>query len=348
MKRGAWHSETVLVTGNTGFKGAWLSFWLLQLGAKVVGYSLAPPSEPNLFEALGLDEKMETFDADVRDLERLRAAVQSVRPTVVMHLAAQALVRAGYADPSGTYATNVLGTVNVLEAVRGSNSVKTALVVTSDKCYRNEIPRPHPESDPLGGSDPYSDSKACAELATACLRKSYFGDGGAIVATARAGNVIGGGDWADDRIVPDAVRACYGSHSLRLRYPGAVRPWQHVFEALDGYLTLAERANEGDRKVAEAWNFGPASSRSVAVRDLVDAFVIGLGASVAIEVDSEGALPEAPALALDSTKAERELGWRASLEFDDVVKYSAQWYRAYYEGEDVERLSREQLAMFSL
>ena len=342
----AWRSQTVLVTGNTGFKGAWLSLWLLQLGAKVVGYSLPPPTKPSLFEALGLHGLMETIDADVRDLASLRAAVRRVRPAVVMHLAAQALVRAGYEDPSGTYATNLLGTVNVLEAVRGAESVKAVIAVTSDKCYRNEVPRPHPEGDPLGGNDPYSDSKACAELAVACLRRAFFSDG-AIVATARAGNVIGGGDWADDRIVPDIVRACYGSQTLRLRYPDAVRPWQHVLEPLAGYLVLAERASGGDRSVAQAWNFGPAPSRNVRVRDLVDAVVSRLGTEVAIERDDGSAPHEAAALALDSAKAERELGWRATLGFDDVVNYTGDWYRAYYAGEDVHRLTLAQLANFS-
>lgn len=342
----AWSSQTVLVTGNTGFKGSWLSLWLLQLGANAVGYSLPPSTQPSLFEALGLNGLMETVYADVRDLESLRAAVLRVRPTVVMHLAAQALVRAGYEDPSETYATNVVGTVNVLEAARVTDNVKTVIAVTSDKCYRNDVPRPHPEDDPLGGSDPYSDSKACAELAVACLRRAFF-SGGAIVATARAGNVVGGGDWADDRIVPDVVRACYGSRTLRLRYPDAVRPWQHVLEPLAGYLLLAERANSGDRSVAQAWNFGPAPSRNVRVSALVDAVVSRLGANVAIEHDTGPSPPEAAALALDSAKAECELGWRAALAFDDVVNYTSDWYRAYYEGEDVHRLTLAQLANFS-
>jgi CDP-glucose 4,6-dehydratase len=264
-----------------------------------------------------------------------------------MHLAAQALVRAGYADPGETYGSNLMGTVNVLDAVRPVDSVKAVVVVTSDKCYRNDGLRPHPESDPLGGNDPYSDSKACAELATACMRRAFFGDGAPIVATARAGNVIGGGDWADDRIVPDAVRACFGSKTLRLRHPDAVRPWQHVFEALDGYLVLAERACTGDRSVACAWNFGPSPTRNIPVRTLVGAVVDRIGATIAIEVDARPAPAESPALALDSGKAERELGWRAGLELDDVVAYTADWYRSYYAGDDALQLSRAQLASFS-
>jgi CDP-glucose 4,6-dehydratase len=300
-----------------------------------------------LFAVLGLQGAIETIEADVRDLPRLSGIVGRVRPTVVIHLAAQALVRAGYADPSGTYGSNLLGTVNLLQAIRAANSVRAVIVVTSDKCYRNDIPRPHPETDPLGGNDPYSDSKACAEMAVACLRRSFFGDDGPIVASARAGNVIGGGDWAEDRIVPDTVRACYGSQTLRLRYPDAVRPWQHVFEALDGYLALAERAMAGDRSVAQAWNFGPAPSRSVRVRELVDTVIARIGRPVTIELDADPAHAEATALALDSTKAERELGWRARLGFDDLVGYTADWYRALYEGSDVGHLSRTQLAVFS-
>jgi CDP-glucose 4,6-dehydratase len=342
-----WQSETVLVTGNTGFKGAWLSLWLSDLGAKVVGYALPPPSQPNIFDALGLSVLTENIEADVRDLARLRSVMRDVRPTIVMHLAAQALVAAGYADPVETYASNLMGTVNVLEAVRSVESVKAVIVVTSDKCYRSDVDRAHTESDALGGNDPYSDSKACAELATACLRRAFFSDSGAVVATARAGNVIGGGDWAVDRIVPDAVRACYGSKTLRLRYPGAVRPWQHVFEPLHGYLMLADRARAGDRSVADAWNFGPSPTRKVPVRDLVDAIANRLGTELTIETEDRPLLLEASSLALDSAKAERELGWRAELSFDEVVNYTSDWYRAYYEGANMREISRAQLRAFA-
>lgn len=335
----------IFVTGHTGFKGAWLVALLERLGAKVTGYSLAPPTTPSLFEEAGLASRIEHRIGDVRDGDALAHAMRAAKPEAVLHLAAQSLVLEGLADPVTTYATNVMGTVNAIEAIRATDSVRAAVVVTSDKCYEPAT-RALREGDPLGGHDPYSASKAAAEIVVEGYRP-LLDPSRAVIATARAGNVIGGGDWADDRIVPDAVRACFGSKTLRLRHPDAVRPWQHVFEALDGYLVLAERACTGDRSVACAWNFGPSPTRNIPVRTLVGAVVDRIGATIAIEVDARPAPAESPALALDSGKAERELGWRAGLELDDVVAYTADWYRSYYAGDDALQLSRAQLASFS-
>src|SRR4051812_32894796 len=255
-----WRSKRVLITGHTGFKGAWLSLWLGELGAEVTGYALSPPSEPSLFQAAGLADRMHSTLGDVRDLSALRGAFRAARPELVLHLAAQALVRPSYDDPVTTFDTNVMGTVNVLEAARHEPSVRSVVVVTSDKCYENrEWPWGYRENEAMGGHDPYSSSKGCAELVTAAYRSS-FAKGRLGIASARAGNVIGGGDWAKDRIIPDFVRAVTQGQALRVRNPGAVRPWQHVLEPLAGYLLLAEHLYSEPQRFAEAWNFGPADS----------------------------------------------------------------------------------------
>lgn len=335
----------MLLTGHTGYKGAWLALWLLHAGAKVVGYSLEPPSRPNLYEALGLERSIESQIADVRDADELWTTVERTRPTVVFHLAAQSLVRDGYANPVETYATNVMGTVNLLDAVRRVDSCRATVVVTSDKCYENDPPVPHTEGDALGGSDPYSNSKACAELAVRCFARSFF-DGGTLLASVRAGNVIGGGDWARDRIVPDVIRATYEGDGLRLRHPSATRPWQHVFEPLSGYVELAERGLRGETDLSGPWNFGPPPERELPVRDLVEALLRRLDSKAEIQIDDAAGPPEAAALALDSTKARERLGWVTRLDMPQTIEYTAAWYRSYYEREDVLQTSLAQLASF--
>jgi CDP-glucose 4,6-dehydratase len=253
-----WNGRRVLVTGHTGFKGSWLTLWLNAMGAKVTGLALPPPTEPSLFEAARIGELIHHIEGDVRDPHAVRDAFDASDPEVVFHLAAQPLVRLSYAEPAATYATNVMGTVHVLEAARHAPAVKAIVCITSDKCYENrEWTWPYRECDPMGGHDPYSSSKGCAELAISAWRRSFFGDDGPLLASARAGNVIGGGDWASDRLVPDLVRAFEVGAAPLIRSPHSVRPWQHVLEALRGYIMLAERLLAGEREFADGWNFGP-------------------------------------------------------------------------------------------
>jgi len=323
----------VFVTGHTGFKGAWLAEWLLTLGAEVTGYALNPPTEPSLFAALDLGARLKHVVADVRDRDRLVAEVQAVQPSVIFHLAAQPLVLRAYAQPHETFETNVMGTVNVLEAARACASVRAVVVVTSDKCYQNhEDDRPFRETDAMGGHDPYSASKGCAELVTASYRDSFFADGAA-VASARAGNVIGGGDWAADRIIPDSVRALAAGEPIVVRNPDAVRPWQHVLEPLAGYLWLGARMLREGRGYEGAWNFGPtddAGDRSV--RWVVERFLGEWGTGSWITAGGTGTkLHEAHRLSLDSAKARGQLGWAPVWDAQTAVRRTASWYREYYQ-----------------
>lgn len=330
---GDWYRDrTVLVTGHTGFKGAWLARWLGMHGARVVGYALAPEAgRPNLFAESGWRNGITSVLDDVRDARAVAAVINRHEPTVIFHLAAQALVSRSYTDPLETYATNVLGTANVLEAARHCPAVRAVVVVTSDKCYEPQVPaRAHREDDPMGGHDPYSSSKGCAELVTAAYRRAFFGnDGAALVATARAGNVLGGGDWADDRLIPDLVRAVEARAPLRLRRPRAVRPWQHVLDPLAGYLMLGRRLAEGDAEAAAPWNFGPRASDAVTVRGVVDR-VRAAWPGITLTVEEVPAtMPETEWLGLDASKAERVLGWEPRLDLDATVEWTAAWYRAY-------------------
>jgi CDP-glucose 4,6-dehydratase len=330
MFGGAYSGRRILVTGHTGFKGSWLSYWLTRLGANVAGYALEPPTRPSLFVRAGLESLVEHTIADVRDEGRLQAALTTTRPEVVFHLAAQPLVREGYAAPRTTFDTNVMGTVNLLEAVRHCDSVAAVVIVTSDKCYRNlEDGRPFAEDDPLGGLDPYSASKGCAELVTAAYAASFFAAGPVAVASARAGNVIGGGDWAADRLVPDCVRALEAGAPVIVRRPEAVRPWQHVLEALAGYLTLGAALLADGPAFAGAWNFGPAGAGdTLPVRWVVDSFIEEWGGG---EWTTPVAGPDGPGeahrLNLDSGKARARLAWTPLWDAPTAVKHTAAWYR---------------------
>ena len=325
----------VLVTGHTGFKGAWLAEWLGALGAEVTGYALPAPTTPSLFAALDLERRVRHVEGDVRDLDRLTAQLAAARPSIVFHLAAQAIVRASYARPHETFETNVMGTVNVLEAARACDSVEAVIVVTSDKSYQNlETGRPFRESDAMGGRDPYSASKGAAELVVEAYRQSFFTDGAA-VASVRAGNVIGAGDWAPDRIIPDTVRAVAAGQPVLVRNPDAVRPWQHVLEPLSGYLWLGARLLADGHSFEGPWNFGPAdiagdrSDRSV--RWVVEAFLEAWGAGSWTTPDDGARHPhEAHHLALDSAKARERLGWAPVWDAQTAVRRTAAWYAAHH------------------
>lgn len=339
-----WRGRRVLITGHTGFKGAWLWLWLESLGARLTGYALAPPTSPNLWDIVAGGGT--SVIGDVRDPARVRETVRRAEPQIVLHLAAQSLVRESYRDPLGTYATNVLGSGAVLEACRGLASLECALIVTSDKVYENDgAGRPFAEESRLGGHDPYSASKACAELLTASFRDSFFADGPPI-ATVRAGNVIGGGDWAPDRLIPDCVRALERGTPVTLRYPDSVRPWQHVLEPLGGYLALAEALATAPNAVPRAVNFGPDAASFCRVRDVVDAFSACFGGKPGWQADGSAHPPEARALTLSSALAERALGWHPRLALADSLAWTAEWYRAHAAKEDMVRMSRAQIERF--
>lgn len=331
MFGGVYRGRRVLLTGHSGFKGSWLSAWLVGLGAEVCGVSLPPETEPNHFSLLG-DSGIRSEWCDVRDAAKLDAIMQTFRPEILFHLAAQPLVRLSYREPAETFAVNVGGTVNLLEAARRVDSLCAAVVVTSDKCYRNgERHAGYREEDPLGGRDPYSASKGCQEIVAASYRDSFFAASGVLLATARAGNVIGGGDWAADRLVPDLVRAAAKGEVEPLRSPDAVRPWQHVLEPLSGYLELGRRLLVGEKACADAWNFGPAEEQAVTVGEAAE-LLRRFWPKVEFRFAPQpGAPHEAKLLRLDCAKAERELNWRGVWSTEEAFRHTAGWYRDYYE-----------------
>lgn len=349
MTPGFWKDKTVFMTGHTGFKGSWLSIWLQSMGAKVVGYSLAPPSTPSLFEVGRVAQGMESLHGDIRDLEQMQKAFAQHRPAVVIHMAAQSLVRYSYQNPVETYATNVMGTVNVLEAVRQSRGVKAVVVVTSDKCYENrEWVWGYRENETMGGYDPYSNSKGCAELVTAAYRQSFFNkDGEAVaVASVRAGNVIGGGDWATDRLIPDMVRAVMEKRPVLIRSPHAIRPWQHVLEPLSGYLLLAERLYQDGAAYAEGWNFGPRDEDARPVQWIVEQFteLWGEGASWVLD---QGTHPhEAHYLKLDCSKAKSRLNWQPRWSLGQTLEHIAAWHKAHMRGENMREVTQAQIKTY--
>lgn len=345
MNAAFWKGKTAFVTGHTGFKGSWLSLWLQHMGSQVHGYSLAPFAPPDLFTVANVSADMSHNEGDVRDLPRLRASMNAAQPEIVFHLAAQALVRQGYLNPVDTISTNAIGTMNVLEAVRQTPSVRAVVIVTTDKCYENrEWLWPYRENEPLGGRDPYSASKACAEIITGAWRDSFLAESGIAVASARAGNVIGGGDWAADRLVPDALRAWQSGGTLRVRRPEAVRPWQHVLEPLAGYLQLAEAMVQTG--VTGAWNFGPADSATHSVARLLDRLAAhwGDGARWATE---DGQHPhEAGLLRLDSSRARELLGWRPRYDLEKSLQLTVDWHRHWMDGGDMRGFTLEQIERY--
>ena len=349
-----WRGKRVFLTGHTGFKGAWLSIWLSELGAEVTGYSLPPPTQPNLFDLAGVKSRVRHLQGDVRDEAGLAHAVRGARPDIIVHLAAQSIVRQSYDEPVTTFATNIMGTVNVLEAVRRWGNARAVVCVTSDKCYENpDTGEPCREPDPMGGHDPYSSSKACAEFVVSSYRRSYFRADqiavhGVALASARAGNVIGGGDWARDRLVPDLMRGFAGGKQPTIRFPGAVRPWQHVLEPLAGYMKLAERLYDGEAHFADGWNFGPDDTDARPVGWIADrlAALWGDGAGW---TPAGGAQPhEARLLLLDCSKARADLDWRPRWALEEGLRRTVEWYKQVSGGAEASELTLGQIRAFTV
>ncbi len=352
LSRSFWQKRRVLLTGHTGFKGSWLSLWLNSLGAEVTGYALEPPTRPSLFEQGRVANAVKTICADIRDFPRLKSVVGESRPEVVIHLAAQSVVRRGYEDPIETYASNVMGTVHLLEALRQLGQRCVLVNVTSDKCYENkEWAWGYRENDRLGGHDPYSNSKACAELVTAAYCDSYFhtnhGEGFRVaVATARAGNVVGGGDWTRDQLIPDLVRSLMDNQSCPIRSPSAIRPWQFVLEPLHGYLMLAERLTKEPSRFGSAWNFGPAEEDARPVSWIADRLVQLWGPQASWRKDVAAHPPEAHYLKLDTSKARAALGWEPVVPLSTALEWIVDWYRACQRGADLRALTQTQIETY--
>ena len=344
-----WAGKKVFLTGHTGFKGSWLSLWLHSMGAEVTGYSLSAPTTPSLFELGKLKNIfVESVSGDVTDFEALKKALDKANPEIVIHMAAQPLVRRSYQDPIQTYTTNVMGTVNIMEAARISGSVRVILNVTTDKCYENrEWHWGYRENEPLGGYDPYSSSKACSELITSAYRQSFFQGAGIMVGTARAGNVIGGGDWAEDRLIPDLIKAFMKGEQIQIRNPEAVRPWQHVLEPLSGYLLLCQRLYEGGEEYAQAWNFGPRDSDAKPVEWIVNQMSDKWPYEhPGYQVVREDHIHEANMLKLDCSKSMNELNWAPRWTLDQALDATIQWALGYLQGRNLQELCKEQIAAY--
>jgi CDP-glucose 4,6-dehydratase len=348
-----WSGKRVLITGHSGFKGGWLSLWLQMMNAKVTGYSLPAPTSPSLFDVARIGTKIHSIIGDIRDFEHLQSVIKAYRPEIVFHLAAQAIVRVSYEDPLNTFDSNIMGTVKLLEAIRSVDFVRAVVVITSDKCYENrEWLWGYREIDPMGGFDPYSSSKGCAELITSAYRRSFFNrqsDDSKMetgVATARAGNVIGGGDWGADRLVPDIMKSFMGGKTVIIRHPQAIRPWQYVLEPLRGYLMLAEKLWSEVHRYADAWNFGPDDSSSRSVQWIVERLVTVWGGSATWQLDTAIHPHEAHYLKLDCSKAKTELGWNPLVDLSHSLELVVQWYQVFSEKRDMYEETCRQIANY--
>lgn len=352
MNKTFWKEKKVLITGHTGFKGSWLSLWLQNSGAKLIGYSLSPPTIPNLFEVANVKKEMHSLSGDIRDLQHLINTVEEFKPEIIIHMAAQSLVRYSYTNPIETYTTNVMGTVNVLEAVRQTKSVRVVLMVTSDKCYKNnEWLWGYRENEPMGGRDPYSSSKACAEIITSAFLHSYFpsesyDQHGVLVASARAGNVIGGGDWSNDRLVPDIVKSFLENRTVIIRSPDAIRPWQHVLEPLNGYLCLIEKLWETGLEFTGGWNFGPNDDDVREVSWIVEKMANLWGENVKWALDKSQNPHEAQYLKLDCSKAKNILKWSPKLNLNTSLEWIINWYRNYSLGMNMRSYTESEIARY--
>ena len=348
----SWQERRVFVTGHTGFKGSWLALWLNKLGAQIRGYALDPCTEPSLFSLASVGKVVDDIRGDVRDYAKLEASMTGFRPEVIFHLAAQPLVRSSYSDPVGTYSTNVMGTVNLLEAIRKTPSVRAVVCVTTDKCYQNQgWIWPYRESDPLGGHDPYASSKACAEIISAAYRSSFFPierlhEHHVALATARAGNVIGGGDWSQDRLIPDLVRGFLSGKPVLIRRPNAIRPWQHVLESLKGYMILAQELLSQPARFASAYNFGPSDGDVWPVDRIATKLVDIWGNGASWTCDSVPSVHEDQVLRLDASKARVDLGWQPRLKIETALEWTVAWYRAWNEGVNMAEFTEKQIAEY--
>ncbi|MGG0217740.1 CDP-glucose 4,6-dehydratase [Bacillus mycoides] len=342
-----WNKKKVFITGHTGFKGTWLTLFLTSLGAEVVGYSSHPPSIPNLFEQCNVSKECITIKGDITDYDSLSHALKQHNPDILFHLAAQPIVTTSYKNPIETFKTNVLGTVHVLEAAKHIESIRGIINVTSDKCYENDGSgnRAFAETDRLGGFDPYSASKACAELVAASYQKSFFHTNTLKIASVRAGNVIGGGDWAEDRLFPDIIRAYLQDNTLNIRNKNAIRPWQHVLDPLHGYILLAENLSK-DAEYAAAWNFGPMNELNRTVHDVIQSIIKLWNQPLTILSPHTNTLYESPILTLDSTKAVNKLGWTPKLSTDHSIAWTVDWYKKYASGQNMESFTRQQIDAF--
>ena len=347
-----WQGKRVLLTGHTGFKGSWLSLWLQSMGSQVVGYALAPPTNPSLYEVAEVGAGMTSIIGDIRNLEHLRKVITEHQPEIVIHMAAQPLVRYSYTEPVETYSTNVMGTVNLLEAVRSTKSLKAVVNVTTDKCYENrEWAWGYRENEAMGGYDPYSSSKGCAELVTAAYRNSYFHpskykEHGVAIASGRAGNVIGGGDWADDRLIPDIMRAITQGKPVNIRNPHAIRPWQHVLEPLSGYLILAQKLHEQGTAFAEGWNFGPNDEDAKPVQWIVEKLTQSWGEEASWVLDGGEHPHEAHYLKLDCSKAKSRLDWHPRWHLDEALDAIVDWQHAYRDGKAIKAFTLDQIQRY--
>jgi CDP-glucose 4,6-dehydratase len=352
LNRVFWKGRNVLVTGHTGFKGSWLCLWLDALGAKVTGLALDPPTQPNLFQQAGVASSTRSVLVDIRDFPRLKTVIAECRPEVVIHMAAQSVVRRGYEDPIETYSSNVMGTVHLFEALRQLKRPCTVVNVTSDKCYENrEFLWGYRENEPMGGHDPYSNSKGCAELVTSAFRDSYFppaslAQHGVALASARAGNAVGGGDWTSDQLIPDLMRAFLAGRPCEIRNPCATRPWQFVLEPLRGYLMLAERLSEDTPKFASGWNFGPADSDARPVSWIAEKLACSWGDNASWHRDETTHPHEAHFLKLDASKAKALLNWHPVLPLNQALEWIVEWYRGYQASADIRKLTCSQIERY--
>ena len=340
-----WKNKKVFITGSSGFKGSWLTFWLIKLGADVCGYSLSKNENNLLFNKLKIEKNSEQIFADIRDFENLKKSINKFKPEIIIHMAAQSLVRESFEKPIYTFETNIIGTANLLEISKQLNNIKSILVITSDKCYENvEKNISYKETDKMGGHDPYSASKGCTEIISASYYRSFFKDRNDVsLATARAGNVIGGGDWAIDRLIPDFVRAIKNKSPLEIRYPNSLRPWQYVLEPLRGYLMLIEKQHENKSKFSEAWNFGPYEENTISVKKLIDNLNLLIKNKLKINYSTKIEYHEAGILKLDSSKASKLIKWDPLLNLDTSLKYTIEWYLAYLDNEDIELFTLYQI-----
>lgn len=345
-----WENKRVLVTGHTGFKGSWLSLWLQSMGAELAGLALEPNTNPSLFKVADVAKNMQSFIGDIRNFDEVNHVFNTFKPEIVLHLAAQPLVRYSYSNPIETYATNVMGTVHLLEAARHTSYVKAFVNVTSDKCYENkEWVWGYRENEPMGGHDPYSNSKGCSELVTSAYRASYFsGDSHLALASARAGNVIGGGDWSEDRLVPDIIKSISNQQAVSLRNPNATRPWQHVLEPLSGYLLLAEKLYREGQDYAQAWNFGPSESESKSVEWITQSLVKHWGGTASYSISNQAnMLHEAHLLKLDSSKARSQLKWLPKWDVDTTLNLICQWHRAHQKGANMHEYCLQEIKQYN-